>query len=81
MRPDFLNVLVAFFVLEWRSVSPLTVPHHGIDQTGAARVIPNYVRSWGVDACVYYLLRCPPRRSEDDPGYLNGWLEEISRNP
>ncbi len=82
-RPEFLNVLVAYFVMEWDSITltSLTVPPHGQDQKGTTRLVPNYIGMWGVDACVYYLLRSPERRAEGGPGYVTDWLEKVSEIP
>ena len=73
-RPDLLNVLVAYFVMEWRSVRRYR-PLHGRDQDGAVRRVPNYVRAWGVDACVQALREAPAERGPRDPGGLSRWLE------
>lgn len=75
-QPELLNVLVAYFVFEWRSVINQQVPH-GIDQTGAACRLPNYVKMWGVDACVHYLLQCPEKRTSVGRGFLSEWLKDV----
>lgn len=79
-RPEFLNTLVAVFVMEWRSAAPLVLPVRGVDQTGEVRVVPDFVGSWGVDRCVHYLLRCPPYRSRGSEGFVSRWLQEISED-
>lgn len=76
-QPDLLNLLVAYFVMEWQEVR-IGNPAHGIDQTGDACQIPDYVAAWGVDACVHYLLRSPLKRRLGEPGYVTEWLREIS---
>ena len=87
-QPQLLNLLVAYFVFEWRSVR-MGDPAHGIDQTGITAVIPNYVEMWsdchdgirrsGIDTAVALLLVCPDSRTANEPGYLSGWLEEVSK--
>lgn len=59
--PHLLNPLVAFFVLGWRKVF-LSVPPHGVDQTGTTRLLPDYVAMWGLNCCVSYLLEAPDHR-------------------
>lgn len=77
-RPELLNLLVAYFVFEWRSVKLGAIPH-GEDQTGKTRLVPHYVTHWGVDACIHYLLQSPGRRDSTAPGLISVWLEEISK--
>jgi hypothetical protein len=77
-RPELLNALVAYFVMEWRGIV-MAKPPHGKDQTGLASMIPDYVRWWGVDRCVHYLLRSPKNRTVKTRGYLSEWLEENSQ--
>jgi len=74
IRPDLLNMLVAYFVMEWQEVR-MGNPPHGIDQAGAACVVPDYTEYWGTDMCVYYLHRSPECRTRTDPGYLQTWLD------
>lgn len=76
-KPELLNILVAYFVMEWKSVSLTSIPH-GQDQTGKVRA-PNYVELWGVDACIHYLLLAPKSRGSKGPGYISMWLEEITK--
>lgn len=82
-QPGLLNLLVAYFVLEWQEVR-IGNPAHGIDQDGKARVVPDYVTMWrgefsdGVDVCAHYLMRCPARRQPDGPGFLSEWLGVVS---
>lgn len=75
--PHLLNPLVAFFVMGWERVFVSAHPMHGIDQTGKARLLPNYVAGWGLDRCVHYLLEAPARRS---PGmdYLGEWAKKVA---
>ena len=63
--PLLLNMLVAYFVFEWRSVTSSDNPH-GIDQTGRVRRVPNFVMMWGIDECLHRLLQGP-----------DGWAKEI----
>jgi hypothetical protein len=84
-QPGLLNLLVAYFVFEWKSVR-IGNPPHGVDQTGTTCVIPDYVTMWtdtwtganGVDAAVSYLLRAPARRTPHGDGFISEWLREIS---
>ena len=86
-QPLLLNLLVAYFVFEWRSVR-MGDPAHGIDQCGVTAVIPNYIELWtdchdgvrrdGVNVAVALLLRSPPSRTAREPGYLSAWLAEVS---
>ena len=75
--PHLLNPLVAFFVMGWERVFVTTTPMHGIDQTGKARLVPNYVGTWGVDRCVHYLLAAPAERA---PGidYVGAWMQKVA---
>lgn len=75
-QPELLNMLVAYFVFEWRSVLNQQVPT-GIDQTGVACRVPDYVRMWGVDQCLHYLLQCPEERTSSSPGFLSEWLLQV----
>lgn len=75
--PAVLNLLVAYFVVEWQEVR-VGSPSHGLDQCGDAAVIPDFVGMWGVDRCVHYLLAAPERRDGDGDGFLSCWLREIS---
>jgi len=76
-QPGLLNLLVAYFVLEWQEVR-IGNPSHGLDQMGDACIVPDYVGMWGVDACVHYLLRSPETRASNEEGYLSFWLDEVS---
>lgn len=78
-QPEMLNPLVAFFVMGWQKVF-VTVPMHGKDQTGVGRVIPNYVKLLGLDACVSYLLAAPLERDGEND-LLGRWAIAISRHP
>lgn len=75
-RPDALNPLVAFFVMGWDKVI-LSTPMHGVDQTGTSRMLPDYVKSWGVNMCVHYILRAPDSR-HDGEDFITEWLAEIA---
>ncbi len=83
-QPELLNLLVAYFVFEWRNVR-MGNPPHGVDQTGVTCHIPNYIGMWtdrhtgrcGVSNAVSLLLQCPPAREPGGPGYLSEWLKEI----
>ena len=87
-QPQLLNLLVAYFVFEWRSVR-MGSPPHGIDQMGVTAMVPNYVDMWtdchdgirrdGVDVAVALLMRCPSSRLANEAGYLSGWLAEVSK--
>lgn len=76
-QPALLNLLVAYFVLEWQRVTNGRRPH-GRDQCGEARLIPNYVRIWGKDQCVTAIQQSPKTRNAGEPGFITEWLEEIS---
>ena len=84
-QPGLLNLLLAYFVFEWKSVR-IGNPPHGVDQTGLTCVIPDYVSMWtdewscadGVNTAVHLLLKAPEKRTPDGPGYVSSWLEEIS---
>lgn len=78
-QPELLNVLLAYFVFEWRAVL-LGVPAHGVDQIGNADIVPDYVGTWpdGVNQAVHYLLRAPLRRKAAEPGYISEWLAQVS---
>ena len=79
-QPELLNLLVAFFVFEWRVLS-VKRPELGKDQTRMLRLVPDYVGMWtdcdndGVDAAVHYLLLSPARRKVDGPGYVSEFLD------
>ena len=75
LRPDLLNMLVAYFVMEWQEVR-MGDPPHGFDQAGAPSLVPNYAEYWGPDMCVYYLMREPQYRTKNDPGFFQLWLDE-----
>lgn len=87
-QPMLLNLLVAYFVFEWRSVR-MGDPAHGIDQTGMTAVIPNYVELWtdrhdgilrnGIDTAVSLLLQCPMSRTSSEPGFVTDWLAKVSQ--
>jgi hypothetical protein len=76
-QPELLNVLVAYFVMEWRTVEMGAIPS-GTDQTGTRRVVPNYTRMLGIDECMHYLLQAPRLRGSDGPGLLTDWLERTT---
>ena len=79
-NPQMLNLLVAFFVFEWRSVTMGRVPH-GVDQTGMTCHVPDYITMWtdahdgilrnGIDVAVSLLLAAPKSRKMDGPGLLS----------
>ena len=80
-QPMLLNLLVAYFVFEWRSVRN-SCPPHGVDQTGQARIVPDYIADWtdnsrdGIDVAVHLLLlRCPGKRASGDPGLISEWVK------
>lgn len=81
--PGFLNLLLAYFVFEWQEVR-MGSPAHGIDQTGLACHVPDYVGMWtdaetdGVSAALHYLLRSPQKRAQGEPGFVSLWLAENS---
>lgn len=75
--PHLLNPLVAFFVMGWERVFVSAQPMHGIDQTGKARLLPNYVGMLGLDACVHYLLAAPDERT-DGNDYLGAWAKSVA---
>lgn len=79
-QPALLNLLVAYFVMEWQHVG-FGQPPHGKDQMGEIRLIPNFVALWGSEACLRALLEAPEQRQSTEPGYLSEWLEEISSSP
>lgn len=74
-QPELLNPLVAFFVFGWQGVI-ITQPMHGCDQTGTARMLPDYVGLIGVDQCVSWLLEAPQVRKEGND-CLSVWCEKI----
>lgn len=81
-QPHLLNLLIAYFVFEWQAVR-IGTPPHGIDQTGTACHVPDYITMWsdpwsgadGTDMAVYYLLRSPESRLMDDPGFISDFLK------
>jgi hypothetical protein len=82
--PHVLNSLVAFFVMEWRTVAAEGQPAFGYDQVGQVRVVPNYIRIFGggdigkgINACLFFLSHCPPERNTDDEGYMSKWGKTI----
>tara|TARA_R110000803_G_scaffold20201_14_gene52274 strand:- start:199 stop:444 length:246 start_codon:yes stop_codon:yes gene_type:complete len=77
-NPLMLNAYVAFFVMGWARVAGTYHPMHGIDQEGKARMVPNYVDSWGVDACMHYLRLAPESRLAG-VDFLSEWMIENSR--
>lgn len=76
-QPSLLNVLVAYFVFEWRSAKH-GVNQHGEDQTEMVRRVPNYVEMWGVDTCVHFLRLSPLARDPDEEGFLSEWLKSAA---
>ncbi len=84
-QPELLNMLVAYFVFEWKNVRRGS-PNHGIDQMGVARHIPNYIEMWsdrhtrrdGISNAVSLLLECPATRGSDGPGLLDKWMRDCS---
>lgn len=83
-QPELLNLLVAYFVMEWQEVR-LGKPPRGVDQCGVPCLIPNYIRMWtdgqvsGVDVALHYLELCPSKRQMKDPGFISYWLHEVSQ--
>ncbi len=81
-QPELLNILVAYFVFEWKSCRPGN-PSHGVDQCGKTRQVPDYIDMWsdrhtgrsGVDNALHILLQCPSTREPDGPGFLSEWLQ------
>lgn len=79
-QPELLNLLVAYFVFEWRVVK-VGRPAIGTDQLGNRCLIPNYIGMWtdetrdGIDVAIHYLLRSPKTRRRSGPGYVTGFLE------
>lgn len=81
-RPDLLNVLVAYFVLEWQGVTiDRGQQPHGTDQDGKARRVPDYCKLWGTDCCLHLLLRSPEERAPDGPGYATFFCDEVKQLP
>lgn len=76
VQPHLLNALVAFFVMGWRRVI-VSQPMHGVDQAGHTRLLPNYVGTWGVDACVHYILAAPEERA-DGKDFIGAWAESVA---
>lgn len=76
-NPGFINALVAYFVMEWQKVLIGTAPLHGIDQTGEARVVPDYTDMLSVDECIAALRLSPNIRNPNGPGGLTVWLGTI----
>lgn len=82
-QPALLNLLVAYFVMEWQTVR-IGNPPHGVDQCGITCLVPDYCHIWqtemvsGIDECVYYLNKSPEKRDIDGPGYISTWLDEIA---
>lgn len=84
-QPELLNLLIAYFVFEWKAVR-IGTPPHGVDQNGIDCHVPDYIEMWtdrfagtsGIDMAVYYLLRCPEYRKMDDPGYVSEFLAECA---
>lgn len=72
-QPELLNALVAYFVFEWRAFRQ--DQRHGEDQNGVVRRVPNYLRMWGLEDCIYYLFKSPQERAPDDPGFITEWLK------
>lgn len=75
-QPGLLNLLVAYFVFEWREVR-IGNPSHGRDQLGEDYIVPDYVGMWGVDACLHYLLLSPAQREPCGAGFISAWLAEL----
>jgi hypothetical protein len=83
-QPELLNLLVAYFVFEWKSVRRGN-PHHGVDQMGITRHVPNYIEMWsdrhtrrsGIGNAINLLLQCPAREP-DGPGFLDQWMRDCS---
>lgn len=83
-QPGLLNLLLAYFVFEWKSVR-IGNPSHGIDQTGLTCVIPDYVTMWtddwtgrsGVDEAVSLLVRAPDKRASDGVGFTSEWISSL----
>jgi hypothetical protein len=87
-NPFLLNLLIAYFVFEWKSVNA-GKPPHGVDQTGTACHVPDYITMWtdahdgilrnGIDTAVHLLMQCPEARNMDEPGLLTEVLAEWSK--
>jgi len=75
-HPEGLNALVAFWIMGWREVVPIT-PAHGVDQMGRNRVVPNWVAMWGVDAVMHYLILAP-ERIDADTDLIGSWAAETA---
>lgn len=77
-QPELLNLLVAYFVMEWQQVTNGEV-QHGVDQVGVACLVPNYVGMWGVEECVNMLRVAPQKRAPTGPGLLSTWLQIVTQ--
>lgn len=77
-RPDLLNALVAFFCMGWQSVDA-SLPPHGRDQMGHLRLVPDYVRRYGVQTCEAMVIEAPEPDNDADP--LGIWIfDEIQKS-
>lgn len=68
-QPSLLNILLAYFYFEWLVVELSSTPY-GNDQTGKRRIVPDFVRMYGVDRVMGLLRECPGRRTPTEPGGL-----------
>ena len=81
-QPGLLNLLVAYFVFEWKAVR-IGNPPNGHDQLGKACEIPDYIAMWsddfegidGVNEAVHHLLQAPKHRNMDQPGLVSKFLQ------
>ena len=76
VKPDLINALVAYFVMEWRGVITAD-PMHGEDQCGDVCLVPDYVKMWGIDACIEALRLSPTTRGPLEPGGITSWIATV----
>lgn len=69
-QPSLLNPLLAYFYFEWTSIFLSSTPY-GMDQKARRRIVPDFVRIYGVDYVISLLRHCPHRRQPSEPGGLS----------
>ena len=76
-QPELLNLIVAYFVMEWQGVRFSVDRSYGWDQMGKRRLVPDYVAAWGLDAVVDAVNKSPLKRNHNDIGYMTMWLRKL----